>query len=962
MFRTFVLSGLCALALLCGNTVSAREYRVLVIRVDFPYEDPDHDTTSGRGNFDLGNYYTDPAVHDRYTYPWDVPPHDSLYFSHHLTAFNRYLKTVSEHRDSITWSIWPKSLDGAYRMANKFYKYGNGRTTEETYEKLAGLFSEAVGKCKETEGSSIDFSEYDTFMIIHAGIGQETSGGLNDIASAYLSATDFGTYLGGPLSVDGAQIANGIILPEMIADNGGGGLNGLIAQMFGHRLGLPSLSNNEDGLPAAGGWSLMDTGGLAYGCYSTRGFIPTHPEIWSKIRLGWITPVTVTSDTTLGIAATHVSNGLPRAVRIPITSDEYLLLENRQGHAIRDSVPAVVFSDTDTSGVWMEVAHYDTFIPGSGILIWRINDRIIRENETTGAVNNSRYRRGVDLLEADGVQDIGAIFGYGDLRSNYSEGWEGDTFKTGHHSTLSPVTVPNSGSMWGARSGVTVKVNSDTADVMNVTITFAEKTLRMEGVPCGNGVLTAADLDGDGAEEIISSGTDTLAVRNGATGTTGFLPGSWHPVVIPAGSGTPMLAVARNDSLLFFDASLSLLAMLSLPDSVSAQPVYTEVSSAGHLIVPVHGGTTATSLLCDIALAGFPSCTIDTVSIPAPIKSIAAAEDFFAVLGTNGVLSTGKLAGDNVRTVTLTPDTPVYGPVIADMNRDGARDAAVTLGNRLVMLMADSTTGALAVSAEITLAHTPPGAPAVADMDRDGYPELIVTAGRQFLAFRANGVPVTGFPHTLPPGDAEETITTSPVIADLDTDGTPDIVFGTSDARLMAYDPAGNTVDGYPVTLLGIPCGSPLFFRRSASGDASVAWGDTSGVLFTRTIDGTFADSSLVWPMWRGGAGLGASLANADILSALKTTAAFEVFCYPNPITGGSGTFRITPESTTDCRITVFSAEGKRVFDHYTPESGMIPGVPNEVTMDASRLASGLYIAKIKTRTRTKIYKLGVLK
>ena len=42
------------------RTVEAREYSLLAIRVDFPYEDPDHETTSGRGTFELRDY-DDPA-------------------------------------------------------------------------------------------------------------------------------------------------------------------------------------------------------------------------------------------------------------------------------------------------------------------------------------------------------------------------------------------------------------------------------------------------------------------------------------------------------------------------------------------------------------------------------------------------------------------------------------------------------------------------------------------------------------------------------------------------------------------------------------------------------------------------------------------------------------------------------------------------------------------------------------
>ncbi|HDY86604.1 MAG TPA: T9SS type A sorting domain-containing protein, partial [bacterium] len=63
-----------------------------------------------------------------------------------------------------------------------------------------------------------------------------------------------------------------------------------------------------------------------------------------------------------------------------------------------------------------------------------------------------------------------------------------------------------------------------------------------------------------------------------------------------------------------------------------------------------------------------------------------------------------------------------------------------------------------------------------------------------------------------------------------------------------------------------------------------------------------------------------------------------------------------------DCTITVYTVDGRKVFENYQSQNEIIPGVPNEVRMNAVELASGLYIARIKTRQKTILYKLGVLK
>ena len=141
------------------SEADAREYSVLAVRVDFPYEDPDHDTTSGRGVFDLRNYYdeNDTSVREYYFHPWDVPPHNKRYFENHLQALENYWHTVSEGKISISFQVMPSESDSAYKMSKKFYKYGNGRTKEQTNEKLVELFEEALLICNKRKAKKSIF-------------------------------------------------------------------------------------------------------------------------------------------------------------------------------------------------------------------------------------------------------------------------------------------------------------------------------------------------------------------------------------------------------------------------------------------------------------------------------------------------------------------------------------------------------------------------------------------------------------------------------------------------------------------------------------------------------------------------------------------------------------------------------------------------------------------------------------
>ncbi|MFC1651264.1 hypothetical protein ACFL2X_06805, partial [Candidatus Latescibacterota bacterium] len=707
--------------------IFSEEFNILLIRVDFPLEDPDHYTTSGLGVFDLRDYHTDPDVREEYTHPWDIPPHNKQYSENHLEALRNYWLDVSENNIDISYEVWPRESDSAYTMSKKFYKYGNSRSKEQTFEKIAALFEEAFETCKSIEGANIDFSKFDTFMIMHAGLGRETSGGvINDIPSAYISGEDIGKYLGRSLTVGGTTLDNGIIIPEMSSTNGIYGLNGIITQMFGYRLGLPSFSNNKSGVSSAGGWSLMDTGNMGFG-YGTLGYIPTHPNIWSKIDMGWVTPVTVATDTTIDIAATHSNLSLPRGIKIPINDDEYLLIENRHNYSPADSLPeSITFSGSDSTGVWTKVDHYDAFIPGTGILIWHVNDSIIEANREENTINDDTYRRGLYLLEADGRQDIGTMLLFGH---------EDDTFKLSGNNVLSPLTNPDSGSMWGGDSGITVTVNSDPGEVMSVTISF---TGNLSGFPLHIGTesnITAADLNNDGADEFIVSRKDSAFVYY----TGGSLLGSTFSVSHPASmysaqNGKNSLAIHTEHT-----SGLYELTENGLQGWEYAMPLdsftYKIINDGNTVVTTIDGensvlySTRSISSLNDPPLAGLFSFGLDdytgNVSLPdtTTITSLAAAHSYVSALGLNNTLYYGHLndwlyAGDPLSSYPLDVDKTT-GPLIVDLDRNGVYETAVTADRDLLIFNIDGTYD------RTTLPDMPVGDPIAADIDDDGYPEII---------------------------------------------------------------------------------------------------------------------------------------------------------------------------------------------------------------------------------------------
>jgi len=168
---------------------------------------------------------------------------------------------------------------------------------------------------------------------------------------------------------------------------------GTFAHEFGHDLGLPDLYDYDYTSDGIGEWGLM-----AYG--SNLGFpagtCPAHPCAWSKMKLGWIDPTVVTEY--LNDAPVSQVETNPTAYLLPYSyaspePQEYFLVENR------------------------EKTGYDTYLPGSGILIWHIDESVSN--------NDDENHKLVDLEEAHGGdQNLDFIYEYpannaGDLYDPY---------------------------------------------------------------------------------------------------------------------------------------------------------------------------------------------------------------------------------------------------------------------------------------------------------------------------------------------------------------------------------------------------------------------------------------------------------------------------------------------------------------------------------------------------------------
>jgi hypothetical protein len=259
---------------------------------------------------------------------------------------------------------------------------------------------------------------------------------------------------------------------------------GVYVHEFGHWLGLPDLyCTGLVCLPdGAGKWSLMADGiylsdpsgkndpSKPATCAEASGQCvfgssPAHLDAWSKVWLGWVIPATVTVNAGEGartLGPVETNQAVIKVQASTGTESQYFLLENRQQTG------------------------FDQGLPGHGLLVWLVDEQIVNLNFAANSINNSKFRPGLKLIEADGD---GALLQYGGDSGSAGDPFPGSTNNT----ALTPNTTPPS-RPYTAHGWVNVRDIVESSSMIFATIGLAPLPPQTPGIN-GNIVAWPASVD-----------------------------------------------------------------------------------------------------------------------------------------------------------------------------------------------------------------------------------------------------------------------------------------------------------------------------------------------------------------------------------------------------------------------------------------------------------------------------------
>ncbi len=980
--------------------------RLLVILVEFQPEAVDDPNTTGDGRFQS---QPDPS----YLYSIGSAPHDREYFMANLEALRYYYLAVSCGSYDLSYDVYPD--DGSKLVlphSMGFYNPPGASSTLFT-ERMEEYFAHSFSLADQ-QFPQIDFSNYGHYMIIHAGsdwqhdiLGDTPS----DIPSFFIRVTDDKA-----VSVDGGThlIKHACNVPATISQDfssettdgvtvhsGYGALNAVIAHEFGHSLGLVDLYNVYNFRPMVGVFDIMDSGGSGIlvdqlndgSLVMVEGILPALPGAFSRTLLfedwyranGYLKDVRdVELFTPLPLAASSMKQTgpvSPNIYKVPITGEEYFLVENRSVDPDNDGATAV-FGALDGRVVLYPTPlndpqnlpsyEYDYLLPsfqrpnadavGGGILVWHVNNDVIynqgvvyqdgswASNFNNNTVNTDYHNRGVQVVEADGLADIGNDWSWYWTGTQYEYFHKfrpvldsGGYFQNWSQSSWKPMLGPNSDpaltSFAGNPSLYWLAGIGNPAAIMS----FELRSGFFEGsdtIALENGAVSAPLIDtsfdhaqlpvfGPTGIRLFSTGSSPWSDLMGefpyTDGTGNYpvtrseqTPNSYHELVLSMDDRLRIIEFG-NDALDMTDIDLG--APPTLQALAYNDKVYTATSDAVFQI-----GNNAIQGRAEIADA----------------RKLAIAGNELLVLTKSGIVFLDLSNLNETRRYTLSGEFGDYEPLVF-LNDETNQTIAVLTNNQGDIWSCRNNEVARIFSNNSTALPTQLGITSISGQS----PIIFFGLGDQAYALRPDGTYLSGFPYHTDTYDYEAHRHVYSVTLSGDT-------FMQIPVEAEGYHAVSILPSSVPQNALSLPArlDNDRFYYDGAN-----------GILYWYFIDSQ-ANLCYQWMsveenpvLWAGPRNDGTGQFMGAESHSASTQTALSAYVYPNPVNSSPLRVRAERLDSNPVELKVYDVAGKLVLDKSFAAN---PLDSRDFQLD-HRLSSGVYFLTVGNGSRHTRIKFAVI-
>lgn len=949
--------------------------RVLAIMVEFQ---TDNDrTTIGNGQFD--SIYT----RDWGTSILDPLPHDSAYFSAHLEFAKNYYSKVSRGALQLQYTVLPQVIT----LSKTMREYSPPiRSTDFT--PMVSFYEESWKKADELH-PGYDFSGYDVFCIFHAGVGRDVSlpGSLSnerDLPSVYFNLESFRKYKGAgyngvPVSGGNFTIKNSMILPQTqnreIESFGNSFLveitiNGLLVSSIASYLGLPDLFDTKTGLSAIGRFGLMDGQSI----FAYNGVFPPNPSAWERVQLGWDSAIPL-NDSSFRNNVLHSIKAVSSAsssdttiYKVSLSADEHYYIENRLKDSDANGITFTMWNNgsvyqrsftKDTSwfnsftvdsleGVIIDVDDFDWALPGSGILVWHIDEKVIRENIAANQVNANKLRRGVDLEEADGIQDIGEQFTtiFGDVL--VGEGDELDLWYSTNESDLyknefSDITRPDTRSNSGANSLIKLYDFSGIAKNAHFRIGSTDQSITpvkaVKNFPVNMLTMRYFDVNGQPANiqeydtvVIASIASTNYTINKGSRKAVYYSDGN-ELIVITVDDTTVIQTVIGTNSRT--ENRYNPGFTISADPSIMANIIYIG-SNTGVVRSFTMDKNGAITLLQDYTS---PGAVIKKI-FPYPMSTfyVAQSGSQFQVFASS--------------TEIYLSDQDISSLFVSNFPDGTVEIYLLTVANELIVLNRNNLISMSELKSKFVVG--PKSGFGVSDQATDVI--IFSAEGMSLKAYNLFNIASANFPIQL----SSEIISNISFARNLSGKGT--VFFVTKDGLLHGISlNSGSELKGFPLPFANGDS-ALIMLRYNFDKIALIAYSD----------NGSYAEWNLtgiaeqiVWSENQFGSSTYEVVTLSEKnLSATELLDKSKTYNYPNPVSEGSTQIRFFTSVDANITVKIFDAAGE-LADELT--SNAVGGFDQELSWNVSDIQSGIYFARIEAVSASgkkdhKIIKIAVVK